>query len=109
MPSPLLQATLNVGEHLRRAVQADDFEHAETLAAARGVLVERLLAETTPAMYTEQEVDALSAQHQALAEALASREDSLRDALATLARQRRAHTCYDGATPRTSILRTVHG
>ena len=109
MPSPLLQATLNAGAELRRAIEAADFAQVEALAAARGALVDRLLAETTPAMYTEPEVEALSAQHRVLAGLLATHEETMRDALAALTRRRQAHTSYDAPPARTSVLRTVRG
>lgn len=109
MPSSLIQATLAAGESLARAVESQDYERATALAAARGTLVERLLAETTPLTHTAEEVEALTAQDKSLAALLITHEKSLRDAFSTLVHHRQANASYGSALPRPSILQAVHG
>ncbi|NNF59055.1 MAG: hypothetical protein HKN04_12545 [Rhodothermaceae bacterium] len=109
MSSSLIQATLTAGEHLREAIETEDFEYAATLAAARGVLVDRLLTETTPAMHTAAEKEALLAQHRTLTALFSTHEESIRGMLATFSQQRQAHASYHSSPARPSILRQVHG
>ncbi|MEM1042283.1 MAG: flagellar protein FliT [Bacteroidota bacterium] len=109
MPSPLIDATLAAGERLLAAIQTEDFGRTAELAAARGVLMDRLLAETTPAMHTEEDRRALTAQHRALTGLLNTQEGTLRSAFATSRQHRRAHASYHAPPSRPSVLRAVHG
>lgn len=109
MNAPLIKATLAAGERLRHAIEAEEFEHIAALAAARGVLVDRLLSETTPDAHTAADQEALTAQFELLSALLEAHEETVREGFTASVQQRKAQASYQSSTARRSILHTVHG
>ncbi len=109
MPSPLIEDLLAAGERLRRAIESQDFERTSELAIVRGVLMDRLIVETTPAMHTVEEREALMSQHSTLEALLTAHAKALRSSLTTFKQHQKAHTSYHTPLARSSILHTIHG